>query len=134
MGFTFVATDGEIGHVDDFLVDENWNVRYLVVDTSNWIGGKSVLISPSKLEKVDSPDKQIRVRMSRSEIERSPSVDSASIELIETLPPVLHHVGARRSARSMSRPDARGSHIHGSTPEGDESENSQTLRPIRSET
>ena len=88
-GFHIVATDGEIGHVDDFLVDESWNVRYLVVDTSNWIGGKSVLISPSKLEKVDSPDKQIRVRMSRSEIERSPSVDSASIELIETLPPVF---------------------------------------------
>ena len=88
-GFHILATDGEIGHVDDFLVDESWNVRYLVVDTSNWIGGKSVLISPNKLEKVDSPDKQMRVRMSRSEIERSPSVDSASIELIETLPPVF---------------------------------------------
>jgi PRC-barrel domain len=88
-GFHILATDGEIGHVDDFLVDESWNVRYLVVDTSNWIGGKSVLIAPSKLEKVDSPDKQMRVRMSRSEIERSPSVDSASIELIETLPPVF---------------------------------------------
>ena len=88
-GFHLLATDGEIGHVEDFLVDESWNVRYLVVDTSNWIGGKSVLIAPSKLEKVNSPDKQIRVRMSRSEIERSPSVDSAGIELIETLPPVL---------------------------------------------
>jgi len=88
-GFHLLATDGEIGHVDDFLVDESWNVRYLVVDTSNWIGGKSVLISPSKLEKINSPDKQIRVRMSRSDIERSPSVDSASIELIETLPPVF---------------------------------------------
>ena len=88
-GFHLLATDGEIGHVDDFLVDESWNVRYLVIDTSNWIGGKSVLISPSKLEQVNSPDKQIRVRMSRGEIERSPSVDSASIELIETLPPVL---------------------------------------------
>jgi PRC-barrel domain protein len=88
-GFHLLATDGEIGHVDDFLVDESWNVRYLVVDTSNWIGGRSVLISPSKLEKVNSPEKQIRVRMSRGEIERSPSVDSASIELIETLPPVF---------------------------------------------
>jgi len=88
-GFHLLATDGEIGHVDDFLVDESWNVRNQVVDTSNWIVGKSVLISPSKLEKVDSPYKQIKVRMSRGEIERSPSVDSASIELIETLPPVF---------------------------------------------
>ena len=84
-----VARDGEIGHVDDFLVDENWGVRYLVVDTSNWIGGKSVLISPAVIEKVDSPAKEIHVRLKRDEIERSPSVDTAEIELIETLPPVL---------------------------------------------
>jgi len=44
-GFHLVATDGEIGHIDDFLLDANWTVRYLVVDTSNWIGGRSVLVS-----------------------------------------------------------------------------------------
>ena len=43
-GFHLHATDGEIGHVDDFLVDPAWKVAYLVVDTSNWIGGKSVLV------------------------------------------------------------------------------------------
>jgi hypothetical protein len=88
-GFHLIATDGEIGHVDDFLVDANWTVRYLVVDTSNWIGGKSVLISPAALEKVDSPAQELRVRMKREEIERSPSVETADIELIETLPPVM---------------------------------------------
>ena len=42
------AIDGEIGHVDDVLVDERTlAVQYLVVDTSNWIGGKWVAISPS---------------------------------------------------------------------------------------
>jgi hypothetical protein len=89
LGFHLIATDGEIGHVDDILVDENWTVRYLVVDTSNWIGGKSVLISPAALEKVDSPAKELRVRMKREEIEHSPSVETADIELIETLPPVM---------------------------------------------
>ena len=88
-GFHIVATDGEIGHVDDFLVDPgSWAIRYLVVDTSNWIGGKSVLISPSVVGVVDSPDKEIRVKMTRAEIERSPSVETADIELIETLPSV----------------------------------------------
>ena len=52
-GFHLHATDGEIGHVDDFLVDAGWKVRYLVVDTSNWIGGKSVLIAPIAIETVD---------------------------------------------------------------------------------
>lgn len=88
-GFHMLATDGKIGHVDDFLVDEDWGLRYLVVDTSNWLGGKSVLISTTKLEKISSPDKEIHVRMSRAEIQSSPSVDTADIELIETLPPVV---------------------------------------------
>jgi hypothetical protein len=88
-GFHIQASDGEIGHVDDFLIDPNWKVSYLVVDTSNWFGGKSVLISPAAIETIDSEAGEIKVRMTRAQIERSPSVDSANIELIETLPPVL---------------------------------------------
>jgi|SRR5215510_7884604 len=88
-GYHIHAADGEIGHVDDFLVDEACQVRYLVVDTSNWVGGKSVLISPTTIERVDSPNREIWVRLSRHQVESSPSVDMADIELIETLPPVL---------------------------------------------
>ena len=88
-GFHLHATDGEIGHVDDFLVDTSWKVAYLVVDTSNFVGGKSVLVSPSAIVKVDAEAKEIRVKLSRKEIQQSPSVDTADIELIETLPTVL---------------------------------------------
>ena len=88
-GFHLYAADGEIGHVDDFLIAEDWSVRYLVVDTSNWIGGKSVLISPSAIERIDSPRRQIRVTLTRHEIKGSPSVDTADIELMETMPRVL---------------------------------------------
>ena len=94
-GFHLHATDGEIGHVDDFLVDPTWKVAYLVVDTSNWIGGKSVLIAPTAIENVDVEKQEIRVRLTRKEIEQSPSVDTADIELIETLPSVLIHVEVR---------------------------------------
>ena len=86
-GFHILATDGEIGHVDEFLVDDrNWAVQYLVVDTSNWIGGRSVLISAAAVESIDSPNRQIRVTLTRDEIERGPSVDAAQIELVETVP------------------------------------------------
>jgi hypothetical protein len=88
-GFHICAVDGVIGHVDDFLVDQNWSIRYLVVDTSNWVGGKSVLISPAAIDRVDAEHQEIRVRLTRKQIEASPSVDSANIELIETMPPVL---------------------------------------------
>jgi PRC-barrel domain protein len=88
-GFHIQGTDGEIGHVDDFLVDATWKVSYLVIDTSNWIGGKSVLIAPSAIDTVDVEAQEIRVRLTRKEIEQSPPIDSANIELIETLPPVM---------------------------------------------
>jgi hypothetical protein len=88
-GYHIIATDGDAGHVDDFLVDERLGVRHLVIDTSNWVGGKSVLISPAAVQKIDSPNKQIRVTLSRDEIKGSPLVDTADIELIETLPPPI---------------------------------------------
>jgi hypothetical protein len=88
-GFHIHATDGEIGHVEEFLVDENsWSVKYLVVDTGNWIGGRSVLISAAVVERIDSPNEEIRVKLSRQQIEASPSVETAEIELVETLPSV----------------------------------------------
>jgi|SRR6266850_5132841 len=88
-GFHIVATDGEIGHVDDFLIDERtWTVRYLVVDTSNWIGGRSVLISPATLTSVDSVHRKIQVALTREVIKRSPSIEAADIDPVEALPTV----------------------------------------------
>jgi hypothetical protein len=88
-GFHILATDGEIGHVDEFLVDDDgWKIQYLVVDTSNWIGGRSVLISAALIDSIDSPGRIIRVRLTRDEVKRGPSVDTAQIELVETQPAV----------------------------------------------
>ena len=88
-GYHIHATDGDIGHVDDFLFDERWAVAYLVVDTSNWLGGKSVLISTSMVSNVDSPGKRIDVKLTKDAIEHGPSIETAEIELVETLPPFL---------------------------------------------
>jgi sporulation protein YlmC with PRC-barrel domain len=36
IGYHIAASDGEIGHVDDFVInDGSWTVRHIVVDTSN---------------------------------------------------------------------------------------------------
>jgi hypothetical protein len=88
-GFHLLAADGTIGHVDDFLISPDWTIRYLVVDTSNWVGGRSVLVAPSAVERIDAENKKITVKLTRDQIANSPSVDTAEIELIETLPPVL---------------------------------------------
>ena len=42
------ASDGDIGHISDLVVsDEDWAVRYLVVDTRDWLPGKHVLLPPA---------------------------------------------------------------------------------------
>jgi len=42
------ATDGPIGKVKDlYFDDEAWVVRYVVVDTNRWLGGREVLVSPT---------------------------------------------------------------------------------------
>jgi hypothetical protein len=86
-GYHIVATDGEIGHVDDFLIEEgSLALRYMVVDTSNWIGGKSVLISAATITRIDSPAKHIHVALTRREVTAGPSIDAADIDPAENLP------------------------------------------------
>jgi hypothetical protein len=88
-GFHVHATDGAVGHIDDFLFDEaDWSIQYLVIDTSNWIGGKSVLVSPKMVTAVDPVKRIIEISMTRQQIEASPSRDVADIPLAETLPTV----------------------------------------------
>jgi len=71
------ATDGEIGKVHDFLFDDNtWDVRYLVVDTGNWLPGRKVLIYPSALEVPDWEQKKIPVNLTKEKIQNSPDVDT----------------------------------------------------------
>ena len=87
-GFHIQATDGEIGHVDDVLVDEdNWNIRYLVLDTSNWIGGRAVVVSSRVLKAVDLPDRIVRVDVARDDVRHSPELDSIDIGPGEDAPP-----------------------------------------------
>ena len=52
-GYHIEATDGDIGHVEDFIIDgETWEIRYMVVDTQNWWPGKKVLVAPQWIDRV----------------------------------------------------------------------------------
>lgn len=54
-GCRILATDGEVGAVAEatYFDDEQWVVRYLVVDTKAWLRGRSVLISPYAVTSID---------------------------------------------------------------------------------
>ena len=79
-GYHIEAVDGEIGHVNDFIVDdETWAIRYLEVDTRNWWPGKKVLVSPAWIDNVSWPDSKVYVDLSRETIKNGP-------EYIESMP------------------------------------------------
>ena len=86
-GFHVRAADGPIGHVEDFIVDEKtWQVAYLVVDTSNWMGGKWVAVSPSSVRGIQWADQQVNVALTRDEIRSSPTLDEANVPSYELTP------------------------------------------------
>ena len=70
------AIDGHIGHVEDFILDDtNWSIRYLIVDTRNWLPGRKVLIAPDWVAAIHWAEHQVDVRMNKSAIENSPPYD-----------------------------------------------------------
>lgn len=77
MGFTMGATDGEIGKVKDFYFDDNtWTIRYLIVETGNWLSGRKVLISPEALLAPDWATETFPVNLTKEQIRNSPDVDT----------------------------------------------------------
>ena len=77
-GYHIKAQDGEIGHVQGWIVDEeSWAIRYLVVDTSNWWMGHKVLIAPQWIQEVSWADKLVVANMTRNAIQNAPAWDAA---------------------------------------------------------
>jgi uncharacterized protein YrrD len=78
-GYHIHATDGEIGHVEDLIVDdEAWTIRYVVVDTRNWLPGRKVLVSPAWVEQVDWVQRMVYVNLQRETIKDSPEYDPSA--------------------------------------------------------
>lgn len=76
LGYTIGATDGEIGHVEDLIVDKSsWSIRYLVVDTRNWLPGRKVIVSPLWIADVSWPMSRVTVDLTRESIENAPQYD-----------------------------------------------------------
>jgi hypothetical protein len=72
-GYHIQGTDGPMGHVDDFIIDdETWEVRYLVIDTRNWWLDKKVLVSPYWANRISWAEGEVFVEMSRQKIKNSP--------------------------------------------------------------
>jgi uncharacterized protein YrrD len=77
-GYHIHATDGEIGHVEDFMVDdEDWVIQFLVVDTRNWLPGKKVLLSPQRINLVEWAGSSVHFDLTRESIKNSPEFQAS---------------------------------------------------------
>lgn len=75
-GYHIHASDGDIGHVEDFLIQEwEWMVRYLAVDTRNFWPGKRVLVPPHAVLGVDWSAAHVSVDLTRDRIRNAPAYD-----------------------------------------------------------
>jgi hypothetical protein len=71
-GYNLQATDGNIGHVCDFMMDgESWAVRQLVIKTGHRLSGKEVPIPTRKVDRISYPDSTVFVNLSKEAVEQS---------------------------------------------------------------
>jgi sporulation protein YlmC with PRC-barrel domain len=86
-GLHIHATDGELGHIDDFVIDTTtWTIQYLVVDTSNFIGGKWVVLAPSIITAIDWSKLRVNVSLTREQIRNGSTLENLDVPPAEKWP------------------------------------------------
>jgi len=67
------ASDGEIGHVTDFIIDDaSWEIRHLIVETGHWFAGKEIAISPAHIDRISYEESKVFVAMTKESIVDAP--------------------------------------------------------------
>ena len=89
-GYAVGATDGTIGHVEDFFFDDRaWIIRYLVVDAGGWLASRKVLISPIAIGRPDWTERRLPVSLTKEQVKNSPDIDTEQARLTTARSAVL---------------------------------------------
>jgi hypothetical protein len=104
IGHHIEATDGAIGHAEDFLInDKDWRIRYLVIDTRNWWPGKKVIVAPEWIHNVNWENRRVVVDLTRDAIRKSPPYEP-TMPLSEGYAAQLHeHYGRPRDEQRQRK-------------------------------
>lgn len=79
-GYGIHAQDGEIGHIEDLVVDdEEWTVGYAEVDTKNWLPGKKVLVQIGRIKQIDWHSRSVTMSLTRNAIQSAPAYDPSML-------------------------------------------------------
>ena len=77
VGFGIRATDGVIGTVDDlYFDDQDWTIRYFVVNTGSWLTGRKVLVSPIAISSPAWITRVLPAALTKAQVEHSPDIDT----------------------------------------------------------
>lgn len=77
-GYQVFSLNGEIGHLDDFLLDDlDWKIRYFIINTGNWFFEKKILLSPTWIRKIDDLNSTILISVDQEKIRTAPAYDSS---------------------------------------------------------
>lgn len=76
INYNIHAVDGEIGHIEKFILDDdNWLVRYLVVDKRDFLPGKKVVLAPEWITNIDWVREEVKYNLKKEEIKNAPEYD-----------------------------------------------------------
>jgi hypothetical protein len=79
LGYGLQAEDGSVGHVEDFIVDDDeWTMPFLVIDSRNWLSGRKLLLPTEWVSLIDWEERQIHVPLPASKIEDEPEYNPSA--------------------------------------------------------
>jgi len=80
VGYHVKASDGTIGTIGDFLIDDaNWNIYFIVVDTGNWLSGKSLMISTETVKDIKWDISEVILDISIARAKDCPEYDKGEL-------------------------------------------------------
>jgi sporulation protein YlmC with PRC-barrel domain len=83
-GYHIHATDGEIGHVNDFIMDDtNWQIKFIVVDTHNWFGGKKVMVPVGLIKKIEWSDNRVYLDTTMAAVKKCKLFDEDGLNRLQ---------------------------------------------------
>jgi len=107
IGYHVDATDDDIGHVRDLLIDEcAWAIRYIVVSTSNWFGGHQVLIAPQWIRDMSWAEHMVSVHLTRQQVKDALRYDAREAFSRQEQESLYRHYGLGNCLNSTSKDQA----------------------------
>lgn len=77
LDYSVETRDGEVGSVIDFLIEaDGWQLRFLAIDTGNWLPGRRVVVTTDWITDVDAVDRKIHVDVDQQTLKDAPRLRS----------------------------------------------------------